>query len=204
MLNEIIFGLLLGWGAAIPIGPINLEIIRRNLNLGTSYGVMLGMGACSADVTYLILLSWGTLAILTYPLAMQVIGVSGSLILAWFGYSALRMPTPTNNNRQNNRSYPAWRHGIEGYFMTLLNPMTILFWSSVSAQVAIRSDEQAGLVWYAGAGVLIGALSWSMGLNVVLHYTRHRLPEKTMHYLNYAGGIILLGFAAMGFWRAFA
>ncbi len=35
-ISHLLFGLLLGWGAAIPIGPMNLEIIRRNLRYGTA------------------------------------------------------------------------------------------------------------------------------------------------------------------------
>jgi threonine/homoserine/homoserine lactone efflux protein len=42
-MHLLLFGILLGMGAAIPIGPINLEIIRRNLRFGTSFGIATGM-----------------------------------------------------------------------------------------------------------------------------------------------------------------
>ena len=70
MLNLFIFGLFLGWGAAIPIGAINLEIIRRNLRFSTASGLAFGLGACVADVTYLVLLSVGILQFLNYPFVL--------------------------------------------------------------------------------------------------------------------------------------
>lgn len=50
-------GVLVGFGVAIPIGPMNLEIIRRNLNFGLSSGLSFGVGIISADLTYLLLLN---------------------------------------------------------------------------------------------------------------------------------------------------
>lgn len=207
MLHQLLFGLLLGWGAAIPIGPLNLEMIRRNLQYGTPYGMALGIGACSADVTYIILLSLGALTILTHALIMQIIGVLGSLVLAWFGFSALRLRAnhiaSNDPNRVIKKQYSLWRHTVEGYILTLFNPFTILFWSSVSAQIALQAKTATHAMFYAGVGVLLGTFSWVCGLNICLHFTRHKLSQRMMQYLNYAGGIILLFFAAIGFWHSF-
>jgi L-lysine exporter family protein LysE/ArgO len=203
MLHSIFFGMLLGFGAAIPIGPINLEIIRRNLSFGFLKGTSFGFGACAADITYLLLLSFGAIAILDYPFTLRMIGVAGSIILAWFGYCALRLKLVSTNSK----SYPAGtaaksrsllRNGAEGYVLTLFNPVTILFWSSVSAQIAIVVSHTGNSPWYASLGVLLGTVSWVLGLNTVLHFIRHRLPANIMQYLNFTGGIILLGFALFG------
>lgn len=201
MLHQLLFGLLLGWGAAIPLGPINLEIIRRNLRLGTLYGISLGLGACLADITYLVLLSLGTLVIFTHPLTLKIVGILGSLILAWFGISALRMKASNPHNHLSAKSYPAWAHTLEGYILTLLNPMTILFWASVSAQVAISAQQTTYAVIYAGIGVFCGTLSWILVFNMLLHYTRHRLSPAVVQSLNYLGGLILLAYAVHGLWR---
>ena len=115
-LHALILGLLLGWGAAIPIGPMNLEIIRRNLTYGTRYGVALGLGVCSADITYIALLSFGALVVLNHPLPLAIIGFIGSIILAWFGYNALRLKSknlaPIELGTQKTYRLP--RHTAEG------------------------------------------------------------------------------------------
>lgn len=206
MLHQLIFGLLLGWGAAIPLGPMNLEMIRRNLHFGTIYGVALGAGACSADLTYLFLLALGALTILTHHLILQVVGFVGSCILLWFGYSALKLETiPLNNalDQKLNAKAPS-HHLMEGYVLTLLNPFTILFWASVSTQIAIMAKSTIYAIWYAGLGVLLGTLSWIIVLNSGLHFTRHRLSPPVMQWINRIGGLMLISFALLGFWRSWS
>lgn len=202
LLHYLIFGMLLGWGAAIPIGPMNLEIIRRNLRFGTPYGIALGLGASTADVTYLILLSLGALTILTFPSVLNIVGVLGSLILAWFGYGALRLKIKSDFlNSEQQPATALWRQTFDGYLLTLINPFTVLFWSSVSAQIAIAAKSTHYAALFMGLGVLLATLSWSVGLNGFLHFTRHRLSERVMRLLNILGGIMLLGFAGMGIWH---
>lgn len=204
MFHLFVFGLLLGWGAAIPIGAINLEMIRRNLRWGTGAGIGLGIGASVADVTYLALLSIGVLHILTHPIILKITGVVGSLLLAWFGYQALRLTSKASQEarfaKEKSRSFS--RHALEGYLLTLINPFTILFWSSISVTLAVISHSNVHYaLFYALLGVFMGTLSWVSGLNLFLHFTRHRLSPSVIDTINKLGGIILLGFALLGFWR---
>jgi len=203
--HALILGLLLGWGAAIPIGPMNLEIVRRNITLGTRYGIAFGVGACLADLTYLIFLAFGAMVILSHPTALRVAGIVGSIILAWFGYQALTIKNAKPISAQLNRKSAGlpYKHTEQGYMLTLINPYTILFWSSVSTQLVTLSTKHGGSVWFAGTGVMIATLSWAIGLNIFIHFTRHKLPANITHRLNLVGGIILLGFAVLGLWHSF-
>lgn len=204
MWHHFIFGLFLGWGAAIPIGPINIEMIRRNLRFGTRSGINFGLGACSADLTYFILLLSGTLVFLQQPVVLRIIGVIGSGVLAWFGVSALKLRVKNNDGNAIQPSIKplAWHNYFQGYLLTLLNPITILFWASLSMQLVGLSRYGTSSVVYAGIGVLAGTVSWVIVENSVLHFTRHRFSERTMRYLNYIGGIIILCFAIVGLWHA--
>lgn len=199
-LHLFFYAIALGLGAAIPIGPINLEIIRRNLQFGTRSGVLLGLGASCTDLTYVLLLSLGALAILSHTIALAVVGFIGALVLAWFGVSAFRMkPTKAKDNTSSNDSRkPAFQHWRDGYLMTALNPMTVIFWSSVSSQVASLSSSNHYALLEMAAGVIIGAFSWALSLNAVLHHTRHRISPKIMGALNKLGGLLLILFAVYG------
>ncbi|HEY2589318.1 MAG TPA: hypothetical protein VGI81_26470, partial [Tepidisphaeraceae bacterium] len=50
-------GIALGIGAAVPIGPVNVEIARRTFRGGFPAGFALGCGAVTVDVSYAILSS---------------------------------------------------------------------------------------------------------------------------------------------------
>lgn len=204
MLSLVIFGIVLGWGAAIPIGPINLEIIRRHLTYGGRYGVCFGLGACSADLTYLILLSFGVLIYLSNPATLKILGIGGSIILMYFALQALRL-TPSSSKASDTltkKPNSLLQNSLAGYMLTLLNPYTVIFWASISAQVALlAANHSMGLI-YAGLGLIIGTVSWVLSLNVLLHYNKHRLGKHSQLWLNRIGGVLLMAFAGYGFYRA--
>lgn len=199
-MHLLIVGILLGMGAAIPIGPVNLEMIRRNLRFGTSYGIVTGLGACSADITYLLLLCLGALALLQYPDVLRVIGFVGSLILAWFAIGAFRAK-PIHETPDKSSLPSLFRYGIEGYAITMINPYTILFWASISSQISLSALTHTNALILAGLGVVIGTVSWVLFLNGLIHFTRHKLTPIAIKWLNYSGGLILLGFALSGLYR---
>ncbi len=192
-------GILLGLGAAIPIGPVNLEIIRRNLRFGTSYGVATGLGACSADITYLSLLCLGALALLQYPLVLHVFGLVGSFILIWFAINAFR--ADPKEKKEKIKKPSLIRYGIEGYMITMLNPFTILFWASISSQVSLSALTSKTALLSTGLGVITGTVSWVLVINFLVHFTRHKLTHAAIKWLNYTGGFIILGFALFGIFK---
>jgi len=98
MWHLLFLGVILGWGAAIPIGPMNLEMARRNLRFGTSYGFALGLGACTADLTYIVLITSGALVLLHHPLTLKIVGVVGAFVLAWFGLQAIKTSVDVSLN----------------------------------------------------------------------------------------------------------
>ncbi|MAZ40003.1 MAG: hypothetical protein CMF49_07760 [Legionellales bacterium] len=193
------YGLMLGLGAAVPIGPINLEMMRRNLKYGTASGIFLGLGACSADVTYVILLCAGALVLLTHPFILNTIGVLGALLLFWFGYQAFFLSAKLEKNLAPKKSLP--QSIMEGFLLTFVNPYTILFWMSVSAQLLLVTHGKNLAVLIAAVGVIIGTLSWVIFYNVILKFTRHKLSQNVIQLLNRLGGIVLWGFAFYGLYH---
>jgi len=197
-------GILMGWGAAIPVGPISLEIIRRNLAYGAMSGILFGAGACLADLTYLLLWFIGVLELLQAPLILKVISLVGAFVLFWFAYQALTKPPVTKIDHVSGKKPSLIREGISGYLMTLLNPMTIVFWGSVSAPIALMTKDAGQGMGWGIAGLLIGTFSWVLGLNTALYLVHHKLSRNVTQHLNQLGGVILLIFALLGCWRAIA
>jgi L-lysine exporter family protein LysE/ArgO len=194
-------GILLGLGVAIPLGPINVEIIRRNLLFGTRSGLAVALGATSADTTYILLVLGGILVFLNQPDILRVIGILGALVLCWFAYKSFTAKPIEDQHKLVQRGFlHTW---LAGYLMTLLSPMTIIFWSSISSQIAGYAVGQHHAVLLATLGVIVGTLCWSMSLNAVLHFTRHKISQRVMRGLNIVGGVILFTFAGLGLLHSF-
>jgi len=135
----------------------------------------------------------GALTLLDYPAVLNTIGILGAIILCWFGYKAFVMPVHRDSANAKRASF--FKSLSKGYLLTLINPFTILFWLSVSAQLLIVAKGTQLDVVLAAFGVMLGTLSWVLSFNSVLHVTRHKLSTKMIHLLNRTGGIILFLFA---------
>ena len=195
-MHLMIIGIFLGWGAAIPLGPINIEMIRRNLTFGFRSGIALGIGATTADATYLVLLMLGALIFLTHLLVLAVVGIVGAVILAYFGWrNIVSQPSQKLQQLRQRKFLAIW---LSGYVITLLNPMTIIFWSSISSQIASITLGRPIAIIFVALGVILGTLSWSFLLNSMLHFTRHKINQRALRIFNLIGGSILIIFAIIG------
>jgi len=79
-----------GLGVAAPIGPVNVEIIRRGLRSGFREAFSLGMGAVTADAIYLALVCLGVSRIAEYPAVRTTLLALGVVMLETLGVMALR------------------------------------------------------------------------------------------------------------------
>ena len=198
----ILFSLLLGLGLAIPVGPVTIEMMRRNLRYGLAPGIAIGVGASSADVIYLLLVLFGILPFIQdSPFLLQIIGVLGALLLIWFAYKTVRHTAKVEDSNDNDsRLIHCY---MSGFLIAFLSPFNILFWISIAAQFAAVISTVSADYWLACIGLFTGTAIWFCGLNLFVHLTRHRLSPKIVRYLNIVGGIALVVFAMYSVWHVF-
>jgi L-lysine exporter family protein LysE/ArgO len=211
------FGVLLGVGAAAPIGPVNVEIARRTLRSGFPAGFALGCGAVTVDVFYAILSSQGLKRVIDHTVVMTTLGVAGAAMLLWLAAMSLRaawratrldpIETALSSERPSARSAYA-----TGVLMTLLNPMTLAFWFvAVPAALGPITKEPSRDLPMICAGVFVGTLAWVVLFAGLLSLVarggvgssgsarrRHVWLATAADAL---GGLTLLGFALLALWR---
>lgn len=227
----------------MPIGPVNVQIARRVLRTGFWSGVSLGMGAVTVDVVYAMLSAFSFTHVLTHPVVVRVVGVAGVLLLTYLGFQCLRaafqalksdpldgveMPDPSAGSREgtapatgpNQTAATARRRDyITGLLMTLLNPMTLMFWFVVlpTTGLATPNGEPGGIAKAStsdlpmiATGVFIGTVSWVMAFSTLLALAsrgieqRHERRRKWLAFADTTGGVMLLGFAVLAGWRVVA
>ncbi len=195
-------GIILGWAAAVPIGPVNVEMAKRNLTYGTNMGLAIGFGACSVDLLFLVLLFQGITLFVNQPVYFSILGGIGSFILFYFAYKAFTAPSVLNSGIQL-RKLSIFRHWFDGFIMTATNPYTIIFWGSIGSQAGILKNNTNSELLLLGLGLLIGIISWTLFLNGILHFTRKKISAKFQHYLNISGGWILFIIATISLINSF-
>ncbi len=189
MIRSFAEGFLLGLGAAVPLGPINVLIMSNALR---HYGsaVALGAGAMSADITYLLLILFGLFHFMENPtvkLAMALAGSAFLLYLAWLIYKGRHQPI----RLEQVGNPPLLKNWLKGYTLTLLNPYTVVFWLSVSAYIATKHLDPLATV----AGLFSAIMLWITLMPLIIHKTKHLFSQRIATLFSIASAAILAFFA---------
>lgn len=190
MLNGFFEGLLLGFGAAMPLGPINILIMNRALR---SYPQALatGMGAMSADGLYLGLILFGMASVFQGVLLSAVLGVFGALFLFFLAYRIFQ--SRDNEIGKEGGNEPKRSLGaiyLQGFALTFVNPYTVAFWLSMAGYVAKR--ELDPMMTLAGMFTAIGL--WTGLMPYIVHRSKHKIPRRVIYALNVFSALLMAGF----------
>ena len=188
-------GMFVGVALAAPIGPINVEIVRRCLRGGFRNGWLVGAGALSADTLYAVLVVSGLTPLADRPAIRLPLFLAGAAMLGYVGWSSLRAAftgaEPAAVAPSGRRSYAT------GFLMAALNPMGIVYWLSIGAALVATAVDQVGT---AGSpllvgGVFFGILCWVTFLSALGLVARPFVTGTGMRWVTGLSGVLILGFA---------
>lgn len=190
-------GLIIGLSIAMPVGPIGLLCIRNVLAFGMICGLITGLGAACADAIYGALAGFGITTIAgfleEYSMYLQIIG---ALFLCYLGVVTFFAKPSTSSN--NEISVTLSRAFLTTFFLTLINPMTIISFAGVYAGLGIGM----GFPNIAGAltmtlGVFLGSAIWWFILSLVTSLFKDKMNAKFSIWLNKFSGAVIFGFGAL-------
>ncbi len=194
MIEAFTEGFVLGLGAAVPVGPVNILIMTKALKNYTN-AVSIGFGAMSADITYLTLILFGFFVFVKNGTFQTALGIFGTLFLIYISFLIFknRNEKVTNNNDgSKNEKNKIFSNYIKGYTITLLNPYTIGFWISVSAYITTKSLSFG----YTLLGLFLAIGLWITVMPFIIHKTKHLFSQTLTKNISVVSAGILLFFAA--------
>lgn len=196
--------ILLGLSLAAPIGPVNVEIIRRGLNSGFRAAFLTGCGAVSADATYLILIFFGSASFLDSQYLKIILGFAGSIILIYLGITSIK-DFLRPRDFLSASSQRLWKNPFAaGYILAASSPMTIVWWTGVFG-ATLASRTGTGTIWFAFLSclsILWGCVIWVLCLAAVLHFGRQFVNSRITGMISLAAGIFLCCFGLYFLYRA--
>lgn len=191
MWHSFLEGFLLGIGACVPLGPINILIMNHALKSYSS-GVAVGFGAMSMDIIYLLMILFGVSTFLNNPLTLQILGLLGTFFLAYIAYVIFKgrnNALDTNGVTVSTKSL--FKNYLQGLLLTSVNPYTIAFWLSV-AGYAVNKEFDIVLTTL---GVFGGIVLWTTLMPYVVHQSKHRISQQLSYHINITSALILGFFA---------
>jgi threonine/homoserine/homoserine lactone efflux protein len=187
-------GLALGFSIAAPIGPIGILCVRRTLTAGRTLGLVSGLGAATADAMYGMVAGFGLTFISSLLIGQRVwLNLIGGVFLCYLGFKTL-VAKPADHVASPQRA------GLLGayastLFLTLTNPMTILFFVGVFAGLGIATAPSgylsSGLLV---AGVFLGSAMWWLLLTFSASLLLTKIRTERWQWINRTSGVVLLGF----------
>ncbi len=190
-MDSFIQGFILGAGAAVPIGAINILIMNHALK-NYKNGIAVGFGAMNADLTYLILISFGLTVFFQNRFFLDILGLLGGAFLLYLAYLIFKnRNNKLDTQKQNITVKNLLGLFFKGYLLTLLNPYTIAFWLSI-AGYTVNMDLDFPMTV---AGMISAIMLWITLMPYFVHRSKHRISSKVSYYISIFSSIILAGFA---------
>jgi len=194
---DIIFlfkGMALGFSIAAPIGPIGILCVRRTVTEGRAYGLVSGLGAATADAMYGMVAGFGLSFISSLLIGQKTwLSLIGGVFLCYLGIRTfVSKPAEQGASPQRGGLLGAYASTL---FLTLTNPITIMFFAAVFAGLGIANApggyaSSALLV----AGVFLGSAMWWLVLAGGSSLFLGKLSSEHWRWINRLSGLVLVVF----------
>lgn len=204
VIGLIVYGMTVGVALAAPIGPINIEIIRRGIRDGFLHGWLVGLGALSADTVYAMVIVSGLASFAGNETVRLVLYLAGGVMLTWVGWSSVRTALRGIEGRPGDTPKPRGRSYLTGLLMAAFNPMGIVYWLTVGAGLAADAVSRVG---QSGApilviGVTVGIFLWVSTLSTIAQVSRRFVTGHGMRWVTGISGAIIVAFGLFFFLQA--
>jgi threonine/homoserine/homoserine lactone efflux protein len=191
-------GLIIGFAMAVPIGPVGILCIRKTLAEGHSRGMIIGLGAATADSFYGSMAAFGLTFISDAIHSQQFwFRLVGGIVLFFFGirtfYAKRKHTIVPTDTRGLLRSY------FSAFFLVLTNPVTIFAFIAVFAAFGIGDTLTIVSASILVSGVFAGSYLWFLTLSYIATSFRNKLDSGGMIWVNKIAGILIVlsGVAAL-------
>jgi threonine/homoserine/homoserine lactone efflux protein len=186
-------GIFIGFAMAVPVGPIGIMCIRKTLTEGRLRGLIIGLGAATADLFYGCVAAFG-LTFISDTLDSQRIWIRlvGGTLLLFLGLRTFRAKPTDPKSKIKIHSSGMLGSYLYTLLLTLTNPLTIFAFIAVFAALGLG----IGLSFFSAsalvAGVFIGSCLWFLLLSSGALFFRKKLDLVGLTWVNKIAGILII------------
>ncbi|WP_419770289.1 MAG: LysE family translocator [Candidatus Marinarcus sp.] len=185
MISEFLQGMVLGFGAAVPLGPINILIMNEALKRYRN-GVAVGFGAMSADTTYLMIILFGLTYYINNETVLRYFSLLGATFLMYMAIIIFKNRNAHIKKVSIDHKGSVLKHYLKGYVLTLFSPYTIIFWLSVTT-FSTKSSQPL----YTVSGMLFAILLWITVMPYFIHKSKHLVSPNVYSKIAIVSAFIL-------------
>ncbi len=184
-------GITIGFLMAVPIGPIGIMCIRKTLTEGRLRGMIIGLGAATADLLYASIAAFGFTYISGMLSSQRIwIRLIGGALLLFIGIKTFHT-TPTDPKKHIHSS-GIFGSYISAVILTLTNPLTIFAFIGVFSALGLANEASIFSGSTLVLGVFIGSCLWFLSLSSAVRLFRKKLDLVGLRWVNRIAGILII------------
>jgi len=187
-LATLLRGIVLGFCASAPVGPVGLVCIRRTLASGMSAGIFSGLGAALADSLYGCVAAFGISAVSGFLLRNRnAFRLAGGIFLCCFGLCMIHARHDSKDVRRPPSSGGLF---ISTFVLTASNPLTVLSFVAIFSGLGFHTSCPFTLA----TGVFIGSVLWWSLLSGGVSLFRRRMSPAVFRWIDLISGGVIAAF----------
>ena len=181
-----------------PPGVVTAETVRRGASRGFLPALFVQFGSLVGDTTWAIIALTGLAFVIQNNFARTVLSLIGILLMLKLSWDAFK-----DAHHGKELDIDSSTHGVSrgdfanGAFLSLGNPMNIVFWTGLGTTVFASISESPQPIHFATffAGFLGGAILWCFIMAAVVAWGRKLVTPTFFRWVNVSCGIALGCFA---------
>ncbi|TLX72435.1 LysE family translocator [Labilibacter sediminis] len=200
-LQYILDGIIIGFSASVPLGPIGVLCIQRTLNKGRLSGFFSGLGAAFSDTLYAIIAGFSLSFIVSFiEERLMLIQIFGALVLIFLGVRIFLSNPAVQLRKQKKGKGNLFQDFISTFFITISNPLAIfLFLAFFASFGAVKPGDNVINHLILIGGVFGGASLWWFILSSVINLFRSKINLRRLWWLNKIAGTTIVVLVVIAF-----
>jgi threonine/homoserine/homoserine lactone efflux protein len=193
--------------AAVPAGPVQIEVVRRSVNGHLKTSLTVVFGAFIVDIFYGSIAFFGIAPFLEDERVMTIFWLTGGLILSILGIVIIRHSLKEDEIDYSPEHLRKKRWAfLGGLSLSATNPMMILWWLS-----GVRIFRELGLIKEVTSEIAVSfLLAGSLGLafylamlSLFIYWAKKFFSAKILRRINLAFGVLLIAIASYFIYSSF-
>lgn len=185
-----------------PPGVITAETVRRGAARGFIPALFVQLGSLVGDTTWAIIALTGLAFLVQNNLAKIILSLIGIVLMLKLAWSAIQ---DARHGRDLETGFVPSQRGdfTNGAFLSLGNPMNIVFWTGLGTTVFASISGKPEPVHFAifFTGFLLGAITWCFIMAGLVAFGRKFLTPTFFRWVNVTCGIAIGFFALQLAWK---
>ncbi len=201
MLKYILDGIIIGFSASVPLGPIGVLCIQRTLNKGRLAGFFSGLGAAFSDTLYAIIAGFSLSFIVSFiEQQLLYIQIFGAAILIFLGFKIFYSNPAKQLRKQKRGKGNLFQDFVSTFLITISNPLAIfLFLAFFASFGVVKKGGDYFNHMLLIIGVMTGASLWWFILTSVVNLFRSKINLRRLWWLNKIAGATIVILVVIAF-----